>query len=141
MRILILLSALLVSACGAKANPVAPQPPVTLSLPGTWTGTYSSAQLGAGTARFVLTHQGSAVGGTWSITATRTGETSSGTVSGTASNLTSGATFTLTLASSDPRTCPFQSTMTALAHLNELLGDWVTTNCTVAASGTLILRR
>lgn len=140
MRTILLLSALILTACGGDKNPIAP-PPVTLSLPGTWTGTYSSAQLGTGTARFVLAHQGSAVSGTWSIIGTATGETTSGTVSGSASNLISGATFTLVLTPSDPRTCPFQATMTAQAHLNELLGNWVTTNCTVTANGSLILRR
>lgn len=136
MRALMLVAALFVlPACGSS-NPAAPTP-VTLSLPGTWAGNYTSAQLGTGTLRLVLTYSGSSVGGTWSTTGSA--GNASGTVSGMAPSLTSGATFTLMLSPSDPRTCPFQMTMTVQAHLKQLLGNWVTVNCTVTANGSVIL--
>ena len=121
-------------ACGGT-SPTAPSPPVTPSIAGLWSGTYASAEIGFGTATMSVTQTGSNVSGTWS-TRSSTGTTSAGTISGTVSVSRDVA---LRFNPSDPRTCPFQFAGITYSTQRRIDGQFVTVNCTVAASGTLIL--
>ena len=143
MKRLVLIAALACSACGSPTTPSAPTP-VPLDLSGTWNGTYSSAVLGFGSAVVTLSQIGSTVSGTWSTRPSANG--GSGVGAGTVGGSTGGATgntgtFTLTMSPSDPRNCPFSSTVTVFLAQRQMTGQWVTINCTVTASGTLILSK
>lgn len=138
MRPVILVLALLAAGCGSSPN----TPGKSGNVSGTWTGTYSSAQLGPGTATLNLVQSGAALSGTWSTTPTVVGRApNSGTVSGTNAGTNDSGTFTIDLAPSNPATCPFRATMTYFLMQAQMTGDFVTTNCTVAASGGLILHK
>lgn len=143
MRRLILLLALFASACGGGNSPTSPTPQAALTVSGTWRGTYASAQIGFGRATLVLTQSGDGVSGNWSTTPDPGG--GNGVGAGTVSGFLSGSSpqsrpISLTMTPSDPRTCPFQFTGTASAT-SGVFGQWVATNCTVTASGSLILSR
>lgn len=132
-----------VAACGGDSNPNAPSNSQTLNVSGIWSGTYSSSQLGFGRATLSLSQGGTVVSGTWSTSPDAGGGSGagSGTISGTMTATGTSGTFTLTMSPSDPRTCPFSSTMTAFLAQRQMTGQWVTFNCTVAASGGLILTK
>ena len=141
-----------------------------LTIAGTWHGTYSSGQLGYGRAVLALTQSDTIVSGTWSITPDAKTKYSftekpdgsvekvktwggAGTVSGTRGTATPdgrSVTFPLTLSPSDPRTCELRATMTTTIFpaatpdgrmARHLLGEWVTFNCEVTATGGFILAR
>ena len=127
---------------GCSAPTTAPTAPVSLSVAGNWSGDYSTDD-GSGSIKFSLTQVGVIVGGTWTIDPNFAGNppvrppATSGTVSGS-NSLTGavGGTFRLTFSQSDPRNCPFESTMT-LVTTTQMTGLWVSTNCTKAVSGRL----
>lgn len=139
----LLVCAMACGACGSDSTPAAPTPPAALNVAGTWDGTYSSAQLGFGSATLSLSQSGTAVSGTWSTRPSAGGGNGvgSGTVSGTNDLTGNSGTFVLTMSPSDPRTCPFRSTMTVFIAQRQMTGSWVTTNCTVTANGGLILTK
>lgn len=141
MKRTLLFLALLAAGCGSSPN----TPGQDGNVSGTWTGTYSSAILGPGNATLNLVQSGSALSGTWSTTPTGVGSGSrapnSGTVTGTNGGTRDSGTFTVDLAPSNPATCPFRATMTYFLTQAQMTGDFVTTNCTVAASGVLILHK
>lgn len=137
MKRTLLLFALVVAGCGSPNTPGEDG-----NISGTWTGSYSTNNLGlgAGTASLSLVQTGSAVSGTWRATPIN-GTSTGGTVSGTNGSTRSDGTFTIDLNPSDPRSCPFRATMTYFLNQNQMTGDFVTFNCTVAANGVLILRK
>lgn len=138
MRRSALLLILTVAACGSNPN----APGKSGNVSGTWTGTYSSAFLGRGNATLNLVQSGASLSGTWNTTPTVGGSApNSGTVSGTNGGTSDSGTFTIDLTPSNPTTCPFRATMTYFLAQAQMTGDFVTTNCTVAASGGLILHR
>lgn|SRR3990167_3661479 len=149
MRQLILIAALACMGCGSGPTAPTPAPPTstpaqTLNVSGTWRGTYASAQIGYGRATIVLTQTGTSLSGTWSTTPDVGGGSSigAGTLSGALSAPSSSIArpIALTFTPSDPRTCPFQFTGSASTS-SGIFGQFVSTNCTVTASGSLILDR
>jgi uncharacterized membrane protein len=141
-----------------------------LTIPGTWYGTYSSSELGYGSAILALTQSGTIITGTWSVTPDAKAKHSfikkpdgtiervetwvgAGKVTGTSGTVTpdgKSVTFPLTLSPSDPRTCELRATMTTTVFpfatpdgrmARHLLGEWVTFNCAVTATGGFILAK
>lgn len=123
--------------CSGSQSPTAPTAPTIPSIAGAWAGTYASAQLGFGRVTLNLAQTSSTISGTWSTTATDgTGVTNSGTISGT---VNTSRDVVLTMTPSDPRLCPYRFTGMTYSTERRIDGQFVTVNCTVAASGTLIV--
>ena len=146
MKAILIISALVLTAACSSSTPTSPsqQPAQGINVAGTWRGAYASAQIGYGRATLSLSQTSLSVSGNWSTTPDPGGGSGvgAGTVSGTLTSPVGGssqqATFTFT--PSDPRNCPFQFTGTA-SPTSGIFGQWVATNCSVTASGTLTLER
>lgn len=142
-------AALLLSGCGGgSSSPTAPTavtvtpPTPTINLSGGWFGKWASSQLGYGPATLSLSQSSSLqLTGNFSVT-DQAGTVFSGTVQGSVSNVSFGSgDVVMTLIPSDPRSCRFQFTGTGSTSQRSIFGQFVTTNCTVSASGTLIVDR
>ena len=131
-----------VVACGRSATGGS-----TPNLAGSWSGTISSATAGNGTLSFSMTQRGLSllppgVGvegeltGTWSTTFANPASNGTGTLSGSVL----GSDVSITFTPNVPGTCPFTMTGTA-AGASAINGTYVSTNCTVASSGTIMAKK
>lgn len=136
-RASLLWALILLFACGSNPN----APGENGNVSGTWVGTYSSAQLGSGQATLSLIQSGSSLSGTWSTARDSGGSIGAGTVSGSNMVTSDSGSFGLDLAPSDPTRCPFRATVTYSLPQKQMTGQWVTVNCTVAATGGLNLSK
>lgn len=148
-KIIALLILVASSACGggSPSHPTAPTsvvvaPQPTINLSGGWFGSWSSATLGYGPATLSIIQNGIQLSGNWSVT-DQSRVVTSGTIQGSVTNVNSIASgdVSMTMIPSDPRQCRFQFTGTGSTNIRSIFGQFVTTNCTVSASGTLIVDR
>lgn len=144
-RALACLLLLSVYACGSD-SPSSPTPPVApnlLNVAGLWSGTYSSATLGFGTALLSLSQNGGGVLGTWSSRPDPNGGAglSGGTITAVISTRGTSGSVTFLLSPSNPLTCSFQATLEVFQTQGQMAGQWAAVNCSVTATGTLILAR
>lgn len=106
----------LLTAC-QSASPVAPSP-TGPTLTGAWAGEFvGTTVVGTGTGQAMLTQEGDAVSGTWSIT-TQTGIQLGGTVNGTV------AEQSTTLMLEIPNVCTVSAPITFTE--TDLTGSWTT---------------
>lgn len=123
----------MLSACGGSNSSIAPTQ-ATTNVSGTWIGTgRSRVTASTFSARVVFAQSGSSLSGNWS--ATDATASNSGSLSGSIA----GASLSIVLTPSDPRTCGF--TVTTTASGPQMNGDYATRDCTVAENGSLSLNK
>jgi len=121
---------LALAACGGSS----PSAPSTISVAGTWSGSITSNQVtGSGPASVTLAQSGTSLSGTWAVTGP------DGPNSGSLTGSVSGASMTMTLTPSDPRTCPYNATVNISG--SQMTGTYAAFNCTASASGGITLTK
>lgn len=136
MKRLLVLAALLGSACGTDTQ--APSP--ITNLTGNWVGTVTSISrsqiVGVGTLRVTIAQSSGTLTGTWSASYQNPANNNSGQLVGAVM----GISVNLNLQSSVPTACPFTATGT-INDPNHISGTYATTNCTVSDSGPFVMNK
>lgn len=136
MRRMVVLLAIVVSACGGKNTGTTPSP--ASALTGSWAGQANAPGSPAGTASVAATiaQSGATLSGTWLTNYANPIYNGSGTLAGSVT----GASLSLTLNPSVPTACPYNVTATTNGS-STIDGTYATVNCTVALGGTFTLRK
>jgi hypothetical protein len=132
-RVLALACALVVTAgCGALDSLFGPS---SLSIDGTYTGSFVDSEAGAGTVQVTFSSDGASLSGTWVTTFPDPANNSSGTLTGTFTDTTLAAVLT----PSSPGACALSVVATRTA--TQISGTYSGVNCSESFSGTINLTK